>query len=454
MRNFIKGGLLFLALIGPAYGQAPGPGPIPSGTLIGTSGGIPYFNSGGTAASSALLSANALMVGGGAGTAPSTVTTGANVLTALRNAVGASGGLVVIGGAGGTPSSLTLTNASGLPISGIASLGSGVGTAMGTATNGASGLSVLNSSAGLSLTPSANNYGVNITGGSVTGSGTNGVGLNITGTMNTTGVVDGAAIFANITNTASGAGSTLLDFQIGNVSQFKIDAAGNSTFSSAQNAGTYVYINNTSLGGHTWQMASGGFSSGGGNNVGLFYLGDTTLNKRPLAISGAGIISTTSVGTYSWGSDSSFAGTGPDTLLYRDGTAGSVALQNGTNAQSFRVYNTWSSSGANYERCFGGDWKNTSNVCSYGTTYAGIGSARAVQFLYGGTLELDINETTSGVITAALPITITSAAATAGAGAISYGGTTAASTSCGTLTLAAGCIVVNVAGTTHYIPYF
>lgn len=63
----------------------------PAFTVAGTSGGIPYFSSGTTWASSAALAANALVVGGGAGAAPSTVTTGANVLTALGVAVGSSG---------------------------------------------------------------------------------------------------------------------------------------------------------------------------------------------------------------------------------------------------------------------------------------------------------------------------------------------------------------------------
>ena len=45
-------------------------------TVAGTSGGVPYFTGASTWASSAALSANALMIGGGAGVAPSTTTTG------------------------------------------------------------------------------------------------------------------------------------------------------------------------------------------------------------------------------------------------------------------------------------------------------------------------------------------------------------------------------------------
>jgi hypothetical protein len=48
-----------------------------TGLSSGISGGIPYFNSTTTMASSALLSANGVVIGGGAGTAPSTIGVGA-----------------------------------------------------------------------------------------------------------------------------------------------------------------------------------------------------------------------------------------------------------------------------------------------------------------------------------------------------------------------------------------
>ena len=85
----------------------------PAFTVAGTSGGIPYFASTSTWATSALLAANALMVGGGAATAPSTVTTGTGVVTALGVNTGSSGAFVVNGGALGTPSSGTVTNLTG-----------------------------------------------------------------------------------------------------------------------------------------------------------------------------------------------------------------------------------------------------------------------------------------------------------------------------------------------------
>lgn len=65
----------------------------PAFTVAGTSGGIPYFSSTSTWASSALLTANAIMIGGGSGTAPTTTTTGTGVLTALGLNVNGSGAI-------------------------------------------------------------------------------------------------------------------------------------------------------------------------------------------------------------------------------------------------------------------------------------------------------------------------------------------------------------------------
>jgi len=94
-------------------------------TVTGTtnSGGIPYFSNATTLSASAALAANALVIGGGAGVAPSTTTTASGMLTALGAGFGAANGFVAYGGALGTPTSGTLTNATGLPVGGIASMG-------------------------------------------------------------------------------------------------------------------------------------------------------------------------------------------------------------------------------------------------------------------------------------------------------------------------------------------
>lgn len=70
----------------------------PAFTIAGTSGGIPYFSSTSTWASSGALAASAIVLGGGAGVAPATTTTGTGVVTAVGNAVNTTGGLVTQSG--------------------------------------------------------------------------------------------------------------------------------------------------------------------------------------------------------------------------------------------------------------------------------------------------------------------------------------------------------------------
>lgn len=118
-------------------------------TVAGTSGGIPYFSSGTTWATSAALDANAIVLGGGAGAAPATTTTGTGVVTAIGNAVNTTNGLVTQT-ATLTSSALLLGGGSGTGISSTTT-GTGVVTAIGNNTNSANGLAVLNASAALAV---------------------------------------------------------------------------------------------------------------------------------------------------------------------------------------------------------------------------------------------------------------------------------------------------------------
>jgi len=108
----------------------------PAFTIAGTSGGIPYFSSGTTWASSGVLAASALVIGGGAGAAPSTTTTGTGVVTALGIAVNSgSGGLVTnTGTATLTNKTLTTPIISSISNTGTLTLPTSTDTLVGRAT--------------------------------------------------------------------------------------------------------------------------------------------------------------------------------------------------------------------------------------------------------------------------------------------------------------------------------
>jgi len=123
-------------------------------TVAGTSGGVPYFSSASTWASSAALAANALVIGGGAGVAPATTTTGTGVVTALGVNTGTAGAFVVNGGALGTPSSGTATN-----LTGTASININGTVGATTPTTGVFTTVVANTSAGIgAIAPAGTNF--------------------------------------------------------------------------------------------------------------------------------------------------------------------------------------------------------------------------------------------------------------------------------------------------------
>lgn len=83
---------------------------------------------------------------------------------------------------------------------------------------------------------------------------------------------------------------------------------------------------------------------------------------------------------FGWGTNVS-----PDVALHRD-AAGTLAQRNGTNNQTFRVYNTFTDA-SNFERAF---MRWSSNVLSVGTEKGGSGSARALSLLTDGVTRLTL----------------------------------------------------------------
>jgi hypothetical protein len=95
-----------------------------------------------------------LVIGGGAGVAPATTTTGTGVVTALGTNVGTAGAFVVNGGALGTPSSGTVTN-----LTGTASININGTVGATTPTTGVFTTLIANTSAGVgAIAPTATNF--------------------------------------------------------------------------------------------------------------------------------------------------------------------------------------------------------------------------------------------------------------------------------------------------------
>ena len=213
----------------------------------------------------------------------------------------------------------------------------------------------------------------------------------VAGTTNTAGT---NLTITGSQGTGSGAGGSLI-FQVapaGSSGSAQNALATALTINSARRAEFAATTSTTPTIGFSGDSSSG-FASANGFDV--FY----TRAGSPMVFFGFNRIDL-GTGNLTW--SSSVGGTS-DVLLTRD-TIATLALRNGTNAQRFNVYNTWTSS-TNYET-FKIDWITTANTVLVGTEKgSGGGNARALAFQTDGTTRLTI--ATSGAATFSAGITAT-----------------------------------------------
>lgn len=352
-------------------------------TVAGNSGGIPYFDSGSSWASSAALTQNALMIGGGAGGAPSTTTTGTGVLTALGVNTGSAGAFVVNGGALGTPTSGIVTN-----LTGTADIN--INGTVGATTPAAGAFTTLAASSTLAVTSRATIDGMTVGLGGATAVATNmAVGVECLASASLTGAGNvgmgyraGKALTSGFSNICIGntAGSQITtgarNVAIGNVAlsanhPASFDnicighAAGMAATSGVGNVliGTSAGGNQTGLGnGNLCIGGSAGFVVRGNNNIYLGFSAGSAMNGATASsnlIIGVGITTADSA-LASSATDSnqiniancyyhdrlSFGASGTtrtaDAFLVRD-AADILALRRTTNPQGLRLYNAFTS---------------------------------------------------------------------------------------------------------------
>lgn len=191
--------------------------------------------------------------------------------------------------------------------------------------------------------------------------------LDIAQTWNTSGTP--TAIKLNITNTASNAASRLFDVQVGGTSRFYISAAGT------------PYFRNPTGGSN--QLVLGTLANDTG---GVAFL----VNGAQLEIYRAdqGAYANFVAGNLTATGGSFNLSSGNDLFLARD-AANTLAQRNGTNAQTFRVYNTYTDA-SNYER-LNISWDT--NVCYLRAIAAGTGSARSVSIMAGENVRIGGGDT-------------------------------------------------------------
>ena len=175
------------------------------------------------------------------------------------------------------------------------------------------------------------------------------------------------AIKMSVTDTASAAGSLLMDLQVGGSSKFSVAKDGAAKLSSGSAISPTLY----------WNQNPGVFTNTGFFEAGVGIVGFGSGNAERVRFDGSGL---------QVRSVMSFGSTGgsPDLILARD-AANTLAQRNGVNAQAFNLYNTYTDA-SNYER---GRWNWVGNELRFGPESAGTGSSRSLG-LYVGNIRYQI----------------------------------------------------------------
>lgn len=190
------------------------------------------------------------------------------------------------------------------------------------------------------------NSRLTLSGTSLTGSAADSL-VSLAATWNTSGTP--TAFDLNITDTASNAASLLMNLRVGGTSRFSVSKTGVLTCGAA--------VGGVNISNGTQRVI--GLSANNGGNLG-----------------GIGIASSHAVG---WSSTLDGGNFGvADLFLFRD-AANTLAQRNGTNAQAFNIYNTFTDA-SNYER---GCMRWASNILEFGTEAAGTGTRRAIRIPSG-----------------------------------------------------------------------
>jgi hypothetical protein len=171
------------------------------------------------------------------------------------------------------------------------------------------------------ITPAANTSALVSSGGSLTGANAQSL-INLEQTWNTSGTP--TLIKANITNTASNAASVLFDLQVGGTSRFRVDLT-NGALVGQNNSGPLFHRS-----GNLWSVCNT----------------NTSFPAVDLA-GGAGTVIGSDL-SYGWNSTTFTNSGSADLKLFRD-AANNLAQRNGTAAQTFRVYRSFTDS-SNYSR--------------------------------------------------------------------------------------------------------